>query len=272
VSDRRTAVGVIAAFYAVLVVCWIVAGGGVAKDLPIHLAVLGIMIVISVPFSWLTYRRLMRRPIVVAAAEPSPAIAARLGLEHTPVTLVAERWKLLVWALYTFAFVVLFVAISLFQPGVCRAVSLASAVALFGWPLVSVVFCLFALPTLTLSSDGLKLKNPWRSQEWRWDEIRDIKVTRPNLRLLGRLSEGIYFRRYHPPGASGGPARAGFRAIWKPVGEELGAILNTARDRWSTSAQSTYVPVPIKWWQYAPVVARLALMATILWLWYGQPC
>ncbi len=278
--ERRTAIGVLVACNVMLLVIWFFSGGGIAgiaNDLFVQLTVLGIAVVISVPISWLTYRRMMRNPIVVAAGEPSPTALAQVDLDHAPVTLVAERWKVIVSTLYGLAIAAIFVTIGAVQPGVCRVISVAGLVALFFWPLVSFAVCIFILPTLTLSRDGLSMKTPWWTRSWTWDEIRDIKITKVTIPFVGRLfarrpDQSIYFRRFQPSDRLTGPAQAGFRAMWSLKGEELGAVLNAARERWSTSLGQSYVPVPKTWRTYIAVTLRLAVTAGILWLWYAQPC
>jgi hypothetical protein len=273
--ERRTAIAVVALSNIILVVSWFMIAGGVAgivKDPLVQLSALAVMVLICAPISWLTYRRMLRNPIAVAAGTASPEAVARMGLDHAPAAFAAERWKVLISTLYILAIAAIFATVGLLQPGVCRTASLAATVALFGWPIVSWAASLFVLPALTISRDGLTYANAWRSRTWAWDEIRDIKVSKPNLRFLGRLSEGVYFRRYQPPDHLEGPARAGFRAMWAMSGDELGALLNTARERWSTPLGASFVPVPTRWRAYVPMVIRMGVIAGMLWLWYAQPC
>jgi hypothetical protein len=275
VVERKTAIGVVAATYAILLVSWFLAAGGIdgiRRDPLIQLATLGIMAIVTLPVSWLTYRRMLRNPMVVPAGDPSPATIAQVGLSNGAVTLVASRRKVLLNVFYLVAWAGVVVTISLLQPGACRVVSVAATMALCCWAVGTWVSFLFVLPTLTFSRDALTLMTALRTQSWTWDEIREIKVTRPNSRLLGRLSDGIYFRRFQPPDRLAGPPRVGFRAMWNLTGEELGATLNAARARWSSSTANSYLPVPTTWRTYATVVIRLGVIVGIMWLWYSQPC
>ena len=278
--DRRAAIGVLVVSNVMLLMIWFFGGGGIAgiaSDPFVQLSVLGIIVLISIPVSWLSYRRMMRNPIVVAAGEPMPATLAQVRLDHAPVTLIAERWKVVAWTVYVLAAAAIVVAIGWLQPGVCRMISVAGAVALFFWPLASFTVCVFTLPTLTLSRDGLSMATAWQVRSWSWDEIRDIRITKGTVPFVGRFlrkrpSQGIYFRRFRPADRLTGPAQAGFRAIWNLSGDELGAVLNSARERWSTSLGKSYIPVPKTWRTYVAVTLRLAAIAGILWLWYSQPC
>lgn len=88
IVERKTAIGVVAATYAILLVSWFLAAGGIdgiLRDPLIQLATLGIIAIVTLPALWLTYRRMLRNPMVLPAGDPSPATIAQVGLNNGSV-------------------------------------------------------------------------------------------------------------------------------------------------------------------------------------------
>lgn len=95
---------------------------GIQRDPTVSLGVIGIVVLISVPFFWFRYRRLQREPIYEPVRDPEPTAPPDSQLDSTPLLLVASRLKILG---LLFLSVLAFLAVALMlwtQPGVCGVV------------------------------------------------------------------------------------------------------------------------------------------------------
>lgn len=173
----------------------------------------------------------------------------------------------------------IYVAVSLAQPGICRVVSLGAYSPFLLVGLFISVTPVVKPERLVLARDGLTYSAPWRKRHWSWDEIRDIKLVKsqspiPFVRWFWRArpASSIYFTVFQPPGHARGPARYALRSVWAFTGDEVASLLETARRRWSTPAGVGFVPAPGLYGEYMRTGLPLAVVFGTLWMWYAQPC
>ncbi len=250
---------------------------GVSRDPGVSLAAAAIMVAITVPLLWLTYRRLRRQPIIVPITETKPNISLAEQLNYPPVVLMASRWKLLGRATFAGVVTAIFIGISLAQPGVCRVVSVGLLGPFLIWAFLLWALSLWRPNRLTLAPEGLSHQTIWTAHHWTWDEVRDIRLAKRNIPFIGgffkkRPTASVLFKRYQPEGQIGGAAQVGVLSIWKMSGDDLAALMEAARSKWSTPEGTSYVPIRGFFKTYYPIIAIMALMAGLYWMWFTQPC
>lgn len=278
--DRKRAWMVPAFCGAAMIVIFFTSQGGLAglaREPEVSFAVFAILVLISAPMLWLNYRRMRRDPILVPVAPSEPATPADVRLKNPPIILIASRWKTAARCVQIVIISVLFIAVSLAQPGVCRLVSLVSYGPVVLWSFAVSVMGLWLPQRLELRPEGLTHVWLWRERNWTWNELRDLTLVKSQIPIFGwifknRPTSGLYFKRYQPEGHAFGAARAGFSSVWRESGQEVSKLLEAARIKWSTPAGNAFVPVPMRFRSYLWTGAVLAIMAGVVWMWMAQPC
>ena len=244
---------------------------GMQRDPTVSLGVIGIVVLISVPFFWFRYHRLQREPIYEAVRDPEPTAPPDSQLDRTPLVFVASRLKILGLLLFSvLAFSV--VALMLWtQPGVCGVVGIATTAPFIVFTLAMAVIGLVVLERLEITPEGLKHSTFWRSRLWSWDEIRDLTLIKGRAFGLSWTS-GIVFNRFSSDRYASGPARIMLRPTWPMASDKLADMLNRARLRWSSPKASEFVPVRKGLSHYLPAALAWLFVGIMLYLLIGRPC
>jgi hypothetical protein len=262
-----------------LIVSFSAVGGfaGIAKNPLVSLLVLAVVAAITVPMMWLSYISNRRQPILVEIEKASSDAAQDGRLAHEPTILRASTGKVAFRTIFIVVAAATFLYIGFLQPGVCRVISIAAYAPLLLWSFAISALCLFVPERLVIEPAGLTHARLWLVRHWTWDEVRDIKLVKQQIPLIGwfvkrRPSMSLYFRRYQPEGHATGPALGGFESIWRMSGDEVADLLERARARWSTPAGASFVPVPKTYRLYIRTIITFALIGGVTWMWYAQPC
>lgn len=244
---------------------------GIQRDPTVSLGVIGIVVLICVPFFWFRYRRLQREPIYEAVRDPEPNSPANNDLARTPIVFVASRLKVLGLLLFSvLAFSV--VALMLWtQPGVCGVVGIATTAPFIVFTLAMAIIGLVVLERLEITPEGLKHSTFWRSGFWPWDEIRDLTLIKGRAFGISWTS-GIVFNRFSPDRHASGPARIMLRPTWPIASDKLADTLNRARLRWSSRKAPDYFPVRKGPSHYIPTALAWLFVGIMLYLLIGRPC
>jgi hypothetical protein len=250
---------------------------GIARAPVVSAIILAIMLVVGVPWLWLTYRRYRRDPIIAPVETTRSDVFGPRPLDVAPMEFVGSTWKALARAAYLAAMFSLFTGLFFEQPGACRVAGLSFVVPLALWSVAIMLACAIKPERLSIAREGLTHVGLWRTRHWGWDEVRDIRMVKQRIPIIGRFMKrspvaSIYFKGYRPPGHAGGRARVGFRSIYKADGYELASALDSARAEWSTPAGAAFVPVPQSWRRYLPMGIMLAISGALAWIAIAHPC
>ena len=249
---------------------------GIARAPAASAIVLAVVLVGGVPSLWFTYRRDRRDPII-APVETTLVDVFGPPLDGAPVEFVGSTWKVLARAAYVAAACSVFAGFFLEQPGVCRAAGVSFVVPLALWSVVTLLACAIKPERLTIAREGLTHVWLWSTRHWGWDEVRDIRMVKQRIPIIGRFMKrspvaSIYFKPYRPPGQTGGRARVAFRSMYKADGYEIAGALDSARAEWSTPAGAFFTPVPQTWRSYLSAGVWLAIVGALTWIAIAHPC
>jgi hypothetical protein len=244
---------------------------GIRRNPSVSLGVIGIVVLIAIPFFWFRYRRLKREPIYEEVRDPEPTAPPDSQLDKTPLVLAASRLKilaLLILSVLAFSFVALMLWT---QPGVCGVIGVATTAPFIAFTLVMAVIGLVVLERLEITPQGLKHSTFWRTRFWSWDEIRNLTLIKG--RAFGfAWTSGIVFNRFAADRYTTGPARVMLRPTWSMASDKLADLLNRARLRWSSAKTSTFEPVQKRLSDDFPAALAWLFVGVMLVLLIGRPC
>ena len=244
---------------------------GVLRDPVMSLMFIGVCVLIAVPVLLFQYRRQQREPIHVEIEDPAQGAPSDARLDSAPVVLVASRGKVAILLIAAIASIGLLALFMWGQPGVCRVAGIGSLVPFVVFAIVFAALGLLKPERLEIAHQGLTHVTFWRLSFWSWDEIRNITVIK--ARMFGSTwTSGIWFNRFADTASSPGPAHPALRPVWPIASDELAALLNEARLRWSSARGPTLVPVK------TPIADRILAalpfvpMGLLVWLMIAHPC
>lgn len=231
--------------------------------------IVALIAAIAMAMSFLSRRhRMSQNSPYFAVPDPAPGTPPDARLTSLPLVLIASRGKMLgtlAIALLGAPFVALMLAS---QPGICGTVGLASFAPILLGGLAMLAVGLVWPERLEIAPWGLKHVTFWRTREWPWAEVRDVMIIRT---LGGAWTSGIVFNRHASPTSQPGSVRPSLRAVWPLPTDEVAALINEARVRWSP-AGADLAPAHRRITDYLPLALTWGMAAALAVLIVLRPC
>jgi len=218
---------------------------------------------------WFRYRKLEQESPYVAVPDPAPGAPADARLTGVQFVLVASRSKMLAVLAGSALGAAVISLVMWAQPGVCRAIGLASFAPFYALSLATFAGGMIRPERLEIAPWGLKHITFWRTRQWPWEEVRDVTVIKT---LRGAWTSGIAFNRHASGASQAGPTRPMFRAVWPIPTEEVAKLINDARSRWSPAGASGLAPARKRLTDYITLALTWGAFAILIVLMMLRPC